>query len=227
MNNYKVVGSDTDAVWFGKQDESPFTNLEIERIIQNINKTFPEYIKFDMDGCFSRFIILKAKNYIMYDGNKIKLKGSSLKSSMLEPILKEMLNEFIEALVFDKHQNLVNIYHKYIREAMNIRDIKKWSKKITISTRTTVSERSNETRIIDALNRSNKPITEGDKHHIFFLEEKKLELAENFNGEYHKLTMVAKIFKCTQRFETILPIKEMFLNYSLARNQKLLEELSK
>lgn len=226
MNNFYVIGGDTDATWFGKKDGSPFSKEEISSFIENINKTFPENIKFDLDGYFSRFIVLKAKNYIMYDGNKIKLKGSSLKSSTLEPFLKSMLQEMIEAIVYNKQNHLVSIYHKYIKEVLDIKDITKYVKKITISTATINSQRANETRVIDVLKRSNKPIIEGDKHYIYFKTEKEMELLENFDGVYDKDTMIEKLFKTTERFSSILPTKELFLNYSLKRNKEKLGELS-
>lgn len=222
---YKVVGADTDAVWFTKETEEPFNEEEIKEFIAKINTIFPENIKFDMDGYFPKFIILKTKNYIMYDGKNIKLKGSSLKSSTLEPALKSMLKEMIEALVFDRKHDLIDIYNKYIKDACNITDMKPWAKKISISTATIESERSNETRVIDALTRSNKPISEGDRHYIFFKTDKEMELCENFNGEYHLDAFLKKIYSTTERFETILPIKEMFPKYHNVGNKQALFEL--
>lgn len=227
MYNFKLTSCDTDSITICKLNQEPFTENEIKNLTNELNSLYEENIKWDFEGFIPTFIVLKAKNYIMYDGDKIKLKGSSLKSATLEPILKEMLLEMINALVFDKQNELVNIYHKYLKEAMNIKDMKKWAKKVSISSTTINSDRSNETRIIDALNRSNLPVLEGDRHYVFFKDKTTLELAQNFNGEYDKPTILKKLYKTTERFETILNIKELFLDYSLKRNQNSLMELVK
>lgn len=224
-HNFLVTNADTDSITICKPDQSPFSKEEQAALIEEINNLLPEYIKFDNDGIFEKFIVLKAKNYIMYDGKKIKLKGSSLKSSTIEPVLKSMLNEMIDALVFDKEHTLKDIYHKYVKEACNITDIKKWAKKITISTKTLESERANETKIIDALKRHEIPYSEGDRFYVFFLDTGELEIADKFDGRYDRDQILEKIFKTTKRFETILPVKELFINYSLKRGKKPLEEL--
>jgi len=225
MYNFILTNADTDAISFCKQDGSEFSLEEQENLLKEINGLLPSKIKFEHDGIFKSFIVLRAKNYIMYDGKKIKLKGSALKSSTLEPIIKSMLNEMIDALVFDRQEELVPIYNKYVKMACNIEDMKPWAKKVTISTKTINSERANETKIIDALKRSNKPFSEGDKVYCFFLPNGDLELVENFKKEYNLDKYTKKLFNATERFDTILDTKALFPNYSLKRNKKLLEQI--
>lgn len=220
-----IANGDTDSLTFVKRDNSAFSKEELDNYLKDLNSLYENGLTWEDDGLYPSFIVLKAKNYIMYDGKKIKLKGSALKSSTLEPIIKKMINEMIDALVYDKQDKLVSIYHDYIKKACEINDIIPWSKKVTISTRTLTSERANETKIIDALNRSNVSFSEGDKIYVFFLENGELELTQNFNKQYDKDVFLEKLFKATARFKTILPINEMFINYSLKRNKRELDKL--
>lgn len=227
MNNFKITNCDTDSISFCKEDMSNFTEEEINSLHRMINDISPELITWEPDGYFNKFVVLKAKNYIMYDGKKVKLKGSSLKSSTLEPAIKGMLNEMISCIIHNNanHGELVYIYNKYVYDVSTITDMKPWAKKITISTKTIESTRANEKKIIDALNRSNVAFSEGDKFYVFFKEDGSLDLLQNFKGEYDKDVFLEKVFKATDRFKTILPTKELFKNYSLKRNKKELEGL--
>src|SRR5579885_2518145 len=81
---------DTDSISICKQDGSEFTSQEQQNLIDEINSYLPKYIVYANDGYFNKVIILKAKNYILYDGKKIKKKGSSLKSSKIEKGLSDL-----------------------------------------------------------------------------------------------------------------------------------------
>lgn len=221
-HNFKLVNADTDSISFCKQDGSEFSEEEQQELLAELNSNFPPTIEFEHDGLFNKLIVLKAKNYILYDGEKIKLKGSSLKSSTMEPKLKEFNNEIINAMVFDKG-GYTEIYNKYIQEALNVTDIKPWASKKTISTKTMESERTNESKIRDAF--EGTEYVEGDKVYVFYKEDESLCLVENFDGEYDRKKLLQKLFKCTKRFETVLDVKLLFPNYSLIKAyKKLIEE---
>lgn len=158
------------------------------------------------------------------ENNKRKMKGSSLKSSTLEPALKQMLGQMIDKLLEDKQADMVEIYHHYIKLVRDgITDIKPWAKKLSLSPTTFESKRANETKIIDAIQGSE--YKSGDRIYVYSKPDGTLKLAENFDGDYDKNVYYEKIFKTTKRFETILPIKEMFLNYALKRNTNLVQDL--
>ena len=222
-NNFTLVNLDTDSISICKPDMSPFSKQEDEELLIDLNRYFPEEINFAPDGEFEVFVVLKTKNYIMYDGKKIKLKGSGLKSATLEPILKLMLNEMIDAIVFDRLNELVNIYHKYVLLALNISDIKLWSKKMSLSPTTFKSTRTNETKVIDAIKGSE--YGSGDRIYVYSTIHGTLKLAERFENDHDIPTYLKKIFNTTKRFETVLDIKSMFKNYSLKGKQKDLQEL--
>lgn len=223
-NNFTLSNLDTDSISFCKSDMTSFSKTEREFLVSQVNSLFSEEIQFSDDGFFPRFVVLKAKNYIMLDEKgKLKLKGSSLKSSTLEPMLKTMLNEFINVIVYvvdetERNTKLQEIYMKYVMMVHQVTDITPWCTKKTLSATTYASERKNETDIIDAIIGSE--YVEGDKIHLFATVDEKWALKEHFTGSYSYDTLYDKIFKTSQRFSTILDTKTLFPNYCLQKVQK-------
>ena len=218
---FNVFSGDTDSIMFCKRNMNPFTKEERSILLDELNSLYPDHINWSDDGYFETVVVLKAKNYILYDGKKIKIKGSSLRSSKLEASLKDIQKEFIDAIIYDRN-NFLDIYNKYIYEAMNITDIKRWSSRKTITSKTETSERANETKLMDAIAGSN--YKEGDKCLVYFLEDASLCLAENYTGAYDKLKMTERVFKCIQVFANVIDMTP-FLNYKLKKNKKALDEL--
>lgn len=230
MNNhdFNIVNTDTDSISVCKKDKSAFTDEERKVLLQEINDLMPEKIKFGDDGYYDVFVVLKAKNYILYNSRaenpkkRLVLKGSSLKSSKMEPALKLLQKELIDAIIFDK-QNYTEIYHKYILEALNVKDISRWASKKSISEKTMTSERANETKIMDAL--ADKEFSEGDKVYLFFLPDESLACVEDFDGSYNVDKLLEKCYKTCEIFKNVLDTKSLFVNYKLKKNKKALEEL--
>jgi hypothetical protein len=156
------------------------------------------------------------------EAGKRKVKGSSLKSSTLEPKIKQMIQQMVDALLEDNQEKMVNTYHENIRIIRDgIDDIKLWAKKLTLSPKTFDSPRLNETKIVQAI--VGTEYKSGDRIFVYTKPDDTLKLAEHYDGEYDKDTYYEKLYKATLRFETVLPVKEMFLNYSLKKNKKHLE----
>jgi len=104
---------------------------------------------------------------------------------------------------------------------MNITNIKRWSSRKTLSETMLKSTRKNETKVIDAIKGSD--YREGDRFFVFPRADDTLCLCENFAGEYDKVHMLQNIWDTISIFDTILPVKELFLNYSLKKNYKILD----
>ena len=219
-HSFKIVGGDTDSIMFCKPDMSPFSEEEQEALLSEINSLLPKEIKFANDGIFRRVVYVKAKNYVMEDlKGKRKIKGSAFKSSTLEPILKEMLNEFIDTLIADRILDLPAVYFKYVMMVHQITDITPWCTKKTLSATTFASERKNETDIIDAIKGSE--YVEGEKVYLFADANENWCLRERFSGSYSFDTHYEKIYKTAQRFSTVIPdSKTLFPNYCLKKLQK-------
>jgi hypothetical protein len=128
-----------------------------------------------------------------------------------------------ELLENGDHQKIQDIYYKYIREIKyGIKDIKRWCSKKTITDKIFTSERSNETKVKDAIHGST--YREGDKVWTFFKSDGSLCLMENYTGDYDKDAMYKKVFRSAEFFTNVLP-SDLFVNYSLKRSKKLLEIL--
>lgn len=216
-NNNVLANCDTDSVAFCKQDQSFIPKDERKQLLDELNGLYPEKIRFADDGYFPKFIVLQTKNYIMLrEDGKLTLKGSSLKSSSLEPALKGFIKEMVDSLLNDK-KDYVDIYHKYILEAWNITDIKRWVSKKTISSKTLHNERTNEANIREAIVGSE--YKEGDRIYVYYNENDELVLVENYDGKYNKSKMLKKVYKATERFWNVLD-ETQFKDYSLKRKNQ-------
>lgn len=256
MYNFIIGPTDTDSISFSKLDGSEFTKEERKLLVQELNKISPDFMVWDDDGLYRRCIAIKAKNYVLQKykedlkpGEKeLLIKGAALKASNREPALKEMLQEIINALITDKDENyIVNIYTKYVLEASNIKDIKRWSVKKTITDKILSGERKNESKVRDAI--GDKIVQEGDKLYVYsaiegeIQEIKKDELVFYKNGEPKMIPnyvlkqielwdgknqnsehYIERVYKTIEILKTILDINS-YPNYSLKRNKKLLEDI--
>lgn len=224
MYNFTLVNCDTDSISVCKQDMTPFSEEEQKQYLKELNDQFPEHIKFEPDGLFQKFIVLKAKNYITYDGINTKIKGSGLRDQKRPQKHRDFYNEIIQALIDDK-TNYSEIYSKYVKQILTIDNmtIKSWSTKKSYTEKVDTSERTNETKVKDALLGSE--YRQGDKIWVFYKEDKSLGLAENFTGDYNKKHLLKGLHSATKIFGNIINIKETFIDYSLKRSEKLLEVL--
>lgn len=225
MEKFKVVLADTDSIFFTKQDQSPFLKEEIEKLTFEFNEYFDELINWEVNGFFPKLLAIRTKNYVYQtEDGKIKFKGSALRSPTLEPALKEFIDRIIFCLMNDKSkEEMVQIYNSYIEEIFNLKSIERWAMRKTISDKTLNSTRKNETKIADAI--EGTEIQEGDRAWFYTRTDNSLDSIQNFNGDYCKVTLLNKLYKTSLRFSTVLPVKEMFLNYSLKTKRVLLEPI--
>lgn len=222
MKNLTLVNCDTDSISVCKHDQTPFTEEEADSLLSELNSLYPENIKWDDDGMFDCVVVLKTKNYILYDGKSIKKKGSSIKDPKREKALREFLDRIIDAIVFNKGGYL-DIYNEYVKEINSIQDINRWACRKTITEKIFSSERSNETKVKDAI--EDTEYVEGDRVYMYYTPEKQLKLVEQFDNDYNRDHLFKKLHSTALIFNTVLPIKDNFLNYSLKRNKKALETL--
>jgi DNA polymerase elongation subunit (family B) len=223
-HNFILGPCDTDSISFCKPDMSEFTEKEQNDLLEEINSYMPELIRFSHDGYYKSCVALKAKNYVLKDfSGKVKLKGSALKPPNREPALKEVMEQSLTILSdYSKEESCVKIkvlYNQYVKEAMAVQDISRWSFKKSITERVLNSERANETKVLDAL--EGEEFQEGDKRFFYYKEDGTLGLREQFDGNYDKKRLLEKLFKTTQIFSTVIP-KDTFLNYKLKRNEQAL-----
>lgn len=225
QHDFLIAPSDTDSISFCKADMSEFTPDELKTLLGEINEQSPDKVLWEDDGYYKTIIALKAKNYVLHDGKKLKIKGSALKGSSRPEAIKEFMKRTIDTMVYTPvdqvNSELQNLYSQYIDEAMNVYDIKRWSARKTLSSTMLVSERKNETSVIDAIKGSD--YREGDRFWVYRKPDDTLCLAENFDGVYDKKQLLKNMWNTVEIFDTVLPVKELFKNYSLVKNYKLLD----
>lgn len=222
MNNFQIVNADTDSISFCKSEHAYIPLEERKAFIKEINELSPEFMTWADDGYYKKVIILKAKNYVLQtEDGKIKYKGSAIKAPGKPQALREFIKRMIDLMLEDK-TTYVELYNEYAKEILNITDIKRWSDRKTLTATTFESQRTNETKMIDAI--AGTEYVEGNRIWVYFKSDDSLSLIENFDGDYSRTKLLKKLHDTVKIFENILDIK-MFTNYSLKRSQKLLEDL--
>lgn len=227
QNNYTLVNCDTDSVSICRADQEFISEEEREDILNKINALFPDKISWEDDGFYPTFVVVKAKNYILWDGKKLKFKGSAIKATTKEPALQEFIKSTIQIILdnrdmVDIHVKVQELYQQYVLEIMNVTEIKRWASKKTITDKILKNERTNELKIRNAIEGTD--YVEGDKIFVYYKEDGTLNLVEKFNNDHDKSNLLKKLYKTAETFETILPVPELFPNFSLKKNQKMLLE---
>lgn len=255
---YTLVNGDTDSIAY--TNGQPFTYEQYTEEINEINALLPDYIKFANDGAYEKFIVIRAKNYIMLPsdpkkkaknlkeiGTEYNLKGSSIMDQKKEKALKEFMQQCINCLVYSNENELINVYHRYIKESQNILDINRWATKKTVTKNVLTSTRKNETKVVDAL--TNEMVQEGDKVYLFskidgmiqkvvkgepvfskkgipsMVPNKVLKLTKKWiQGEEDKGHYLLRVYDTLLIMENVIP-KEQFIDYTLSKNKIVLGEL--
>lgn len=220
-NNFVLVNADTDSVSISRPNGEDFAS-EADKILQEVNSLFPPKIRFEHDGFYKKIIVIKAKNYILWDGKKLKYKGSAIKASTKEPALKEFIQRIIQSML-DDDGAYKYIYTDYVKEIFDIKDMKRWVTRKTITDKVLNAKRTNEQKVLDAI--KNSEYTEGDRVYLYFKEDDTLGLVEHFDGNYSKDKLLEKLFKTARTFDTVLDM-DMFPNLKLKKNKELLSDLS-
>jgi len=247
--DYVMVNADTDSISFRKKDGSFFDEQTRNNLINEINSILPSMIEYEDDGFFSRVIVVKAKNYVLkeYGTNKIKIKGSSLKDQKKEPALLEMLKLIIQDSLLDEKVCYSDIYTKYIKEALNVTDIKRWAVKKSVTEKLQESERANETKVMDAL--EGEDYQTGDKIYVFnkiegeiqkyvkgepafykktglpmMIPNRVLKLIDQFDGDYDKNHYVGRVYNTIKILENVIDMDKI-INFTLTKYKPLLEKL--
>lgn len=155
--SYQLVNVDTDS--FSYTNNLLPTKQEFDQELANLNKLYPELIKWEKDGedgIFDKIIVVGAKNYVLVRKGKIKLKGSSLTDQKKEPRLLQLLESFIDTLLKDilqeeKDALILQDYNKCCLEVVRDFKVKEWLKKVTVTKAVLNPERSNEQGPKDAI----------------------------------------------------------------------------
>lgn len=216
---FEVVNGDTDSISFTvPQLDSEY----LKGLLKEVNGLMLDGIRFEDDGFFPKFVILKAKNYIMLTPEgKIKIKGSALKSSKIEPGIKNFHNRCIRALLSLSEEPLVDAYKNVCRALATLSSVAEWSSKKTISEKTVKSTRKNESKILDALKGTHFQL--GDKFSFYTTNAGTLKLEEHYDPEQpdHDLKkLLGKIYRAAAVFDNVSLSLKTRTNYGLSTKAK-------
>jgi DNA polymerase elongation subunit (family B) len=90
-----LLEADTDGIYLASER---YFN-EPEALLALVAHVLPEGIDLDYDGRYPVMFCYKAKNYALYDGKKMILRGSALRSRGMEPYLKRLTDAAIRHLL--------------------------------------------------------------------------------------------------------------------------------
>lgn len=122
-----------------------------------------------------------------------------------------------------QQEDILGIYNSYVNEISNIKDIKRWAARKTISDKVLNSERTNESKLRDAI--EGTEIVEGDRCYVYYTPDNELKLVQDFDGNYNKDRLYQNLYDTAWVFESVLDCEMLFTNYKLKKNKKLLEEM--
>jgi len=90
-----VLEADTDGIYLSSDTfwEQP------EALLERVTHELPEGISLEFDGRYEAMFCYKAKNYALYDGKKVVIRGSALRSRGTEPFLKALTDNLINWLL--------------------------------------------------------------------------------------------------------------------------------
>lgn len=254
MNNI-ICNVDTDSLMIAKPDGSPWSKEEQDLFLKQLNEQFPELINWEHDGIFSSVVVIKSKNYaLLPEGtDKIKTKGSSIRDQKKEPALREMMDKMIHAMIYNQQDELVFIYESYIKEAILVKDIMRWSQKKTITESVTNCEfgegRKNEMDVWNSIkNEDDKQ--PGNKIYVYpvilgteiipgKVSEKTgkplkdkvneitgLKLAKNWSNDHDVDKLLDRVYATLSIFKSVIDIQQ-FTDYTKKSNKELLNQLKK
>jgi DNA polymerase elongation subunit (family B) len=94
-----------------------------EKLLHLVSTVLPAGIELDYDGRYDSMFCYKAKNYALYDGLRIILRGSALRSRGIEPFLRRLTDRLIHFLLGAGGESPLPLLEEY-RRRLAAREIK-------------------------------------------------------------------------------------------------------
>jgi len=113
-----ILEADTDGIYLS----SELHFAAPEALLDLVTPILPAGIELEYDGCYEAMFCYKAKNYALYDGRKITLRGSALRSRGIEPFLKKLSDRLMQFLVGASAESPAGLIEDY-RRRLTARDL--------------------------------------------------------------------------------------------------------
>jgi DNA polymerase elongation subunit (family B) len=91
----EILEADTDGIYLA----SARWFAQPEALLSAVEHVLPKGIELEYDGSYRAMFCYKAKNYALYDGAKVIIRGSALRSRGIEPYLKKLSDQLIRFLL--------------------------------------------------------------------------------------------------------------------------------
>ncbi|MDB6093740.1 MAG: polymerase region [Verrucomicrobia bacterium] len=120
-----ILEADTDGIYLSSEK---YFN-QPDELLKLVAPILPEGIELEYDGKYEAMFCYKMKNYALYDGKKVTLRGSALRSRGMEPYLKKLSDQLIIFLLGVSTESPVTMIDDYRRRlaerAMAIEELAK------------------------------------------------------------------------------------------------------
>jgi DNA polymerase elongation subunit (family B) len=121
----EILEADTDGIYLA----STRWFAEPEALLKAVSTILPAGIELEYDGSYRAMFCYKAKNYALFDGEKVTIRGSALRSRGIEPYLKKLSDRLIRFLLGAGAESpvaLIADYRKRIAErTADVRELAK------------------------------------------------------------------------------------------------------
>ncbi len=107
-----LLEADTDGIYLSS--EKYFDRPD--DLLALVAPILPAGIELEYDGRYERMFCYKAKNYALYDGKKVILRGSALRSRGMESFLRKLTDQLIEFLLGSSAVSPVALIEDYRRK---------------------------------------------------------------------------------------------------------------
>jgi DNA polymerase, archaea type len=108
----KILEADTDGIYLSSPDDYE----QPENLLAKAAAILPPGIELEYDGRYVAMFCYKAKNYALYDGKEITIRGSALRSRGIEPYLKRLSDAMIHHLLGAGGESPLELVEHYRRE---------------------------------------------------------------------------------------------------------------
>ena len=113
-----ILEADTDGIYLS----SELHYAAPAALLALVTPILPAGIELEYDGRYAAMFCYKAKNYALYDGRKITLRGSALRSRGTEPFLKKLSDRLMQFLVGANAESPAGLIEDY-RRRLTARDL--------------------------------------------------------------------------------------------------------
>lgn len=114
-----ILEADTDGIYLSSAQYF----AEPEKLLSLMATILPPGIELEFDGRYESMFCYKAKNYALYDGRRIILRGSALRSRGIEPYLRKLTERLLHHLLGAGAESPLPLLEEY-RRRLAAREIK-------------------------------------------------------------------------------------------------------